>query len=239
MDSVNTVIDESFLVGMRNRHHTSDHADARLRKGPAMTKILLVTSSPRSDSASTSIALKFISGLATQSRPELVTHRALRSMPLPHLDSSTIDAIRKAPEQRTAEEAAAAALSDELVDELQHADVVIIATGLINFGIESSLKSWIDHVARAGVTFRYTENGPEGLLKNKKAYLALASGGIYSDGPAASMDHAVPYLRTVLGFLGITDVEVVRAEGLAYGEEAAGKALAGAHKRAEEIAAAA
>ena len=102
---------------------------------------------------------------------------------------------------------------------------MVIAAGLINFGVPSTLKAWIDNLARAGVTFRYTEAGPEGLAKGRKVYLVLASGGIYSEGPAAAMDHALPYLRDTLGFMGMTDVEVIRIEGVAMGPEAEAQGL--------------
>ena len=132
---------------------------------------------------------------------------------------------RKPADERDAEEARAVDVSDAAVDEVLDADTLVIATPLINFGISSTLKSWIDNVLRAGRTFRYTASGPEGLAKGKKAYIVLASGGIYSEGPAAAMNHADPYLRTALGFIGITDVEVIRVEGVALGADAAEKAV--------------
>ena len=115
------------------------------------------------------------------------------------------------------------------------ADTLVIATPLINFGISSTLKSWLDNVLRAGRTFRYTEAGPEGLAKGKKAYIVVASGGVYSEGPAAAMNHADPYLRTALGFIGITDVEVIRVEGVALGPDAAEKAVEKALDETEQL----
>ena len=103
---------------------------------------------------------------------------------------------------------------------------------MYNFGVPVQLKAWLDAIARAGVTFRYTENGPEGLLKGKKVYVALARGGIYRDTPA---DSQVPYLKTILGFLGLTDVEFVYAEGLAMGAEGADKAFAAAQAQIGEL----
>ena len=140
---------------------------------------------------------------------------------------------------RTAEEVAAVKTSDELVNELFAADTIVISTGLINFNIYSSLKTWIDNVARAGLTFKYTESGPVGLLTGKKVYVVLTSGGVYSQGPAAPLNHAVPYLKSVLGFLGITDIETIYVEGLAFGPEAAEKAIDAAKTRVQEIALAA
>lgn len=202
-----------------------------------MTSILLVTSSPRgADSVSSKVASELATALA---KGGSVTVRDLGQSPVPHLDAVTTDAIRKAPADRTPEEAAAADYSDKLVAELTGADAIVIASGLINFGTYSTLKSWVDNIARAGVTFRYTEAGPEGLVKGKKVYIVLASGGVYSQGPAQPMNHAVPYLKTVLGFLGMTDVEVLPVEGLAFGPEAAQKAIDAAKAKTLELAKAA
>ncbi len=204
-----------------------------------MSKILLITSSPRAEE---SLSNKFAGDLAAKIKAQSngsITHLDLGQNPIPHLDQVTTSAIRKAPEQRDAQEAAAAEYSDKRVAELMEADTVIIGTGLINFAIYSGLKSWIDNVARAGMTFRYTESGPVGLATGKKVYIVLSSAGVYSEGPAAAMDHAVPYLKTVLGFLGLTDVEVIRIEGLAFGPEAAEKAIASATAKVEELAKAA
>lgn len=204
-----------------------------------MSKILLVTSSPRGDeSVSNKVSADLASALAKSKGAEIV-RRDLAASPVAHLDTVTTNAIRKAPEARTAEEAAAAIVSDQLIAEIMAADQIVIGTGLINFNIYSTLKSWIDNIARAGVTFRYTAEGPEGLVKGKKVYIVLAAAGVYSEGPAAPMNHAVPYLKTVLGFLGMTDVEVVYVEGLAFGPEAVEKALAAAESRTKELALAA
>ncbi len=205
-----------------------------------MSSILLVTSSPRGDeSLSNKIATDFVNKLVAQHPGSSVTHRDLGLSPISHLDTVTTSAIRKPAEARTSEEAAAADYSDKLVAELLAADTVVLATGLINFNIYSTLKSWIDNVARAGVTFRYTPEGPVGLATGKKVYIVLSSGGIYSEGPAAGMNHATPYLKTVLGFLGMTDIEVIYVEGTAFGPEAAEKAIAGAQERTQQLALAA
>ncbi|WP_117193798.1 FMN-dependent NADH-azoreductase [Rhizobium terrae] len=205
-----------------------------------MSSILLVTSSPRGDeSLSSKVAHDLANELSARDNGTSVVHRDLGANPIPHLDSVTTSAIRKAPADRTPEEAAAADYSDKLVAELLAADTVVIGTGLINFNIYSTLKSWIDNVARAGQTFRYTEKGPEGLATGKKVYIVLASGGVYSEGPAAGMNHAVPYLTTVLAFMGMVDVEVLYVEGLAFGPEAAEKAVAAAQQRTRQLALAA
>jgi FMN-dependent NADH-azoreductase len=204
-----------------------------------VSSILLLTSSPRAESLSTTIAADLASKIQAQQPGSVVVRRDLAANPLPHIDDLFTAAIRKPADARTAQEAEAVKTSDKLVDELLAADIVVIGTGLINFGIYSSLKTWIDNVARAGRTFSYTENGPVGLATGKKVYVVLASGGVYSQGPAAPMNHAVPYLNSVLGFLGISDIETIYVEGLAFGPEAAEKAIGAAKARAEEIALAA
>ncbi|ABC90559.1 [acyl-carrier-protein] phosphodiesterase protein [Rhizobium etli CFN 42] len=204
-----------------------------------MSSILLLTSSPRAESLSTPIAADLAEKLKNQKPGSVVVRRDLAATPLPHIDDLFTGAIRKPAEARTAEEIAAVKTSDELVAELFAADTIVISTGLINFNIYSSLKTWIDNVARAGVTFKYTESGPVGLVTGKKVYVVLASGGVYSQGPAAPLNHAVPYLKSVLGFLGITDIETIYVEGLAFGPEAAEKAIGAAKSRVEEIALAA
>lgn len=199
-----------------------------------MNSILLVTSSPRgSQSISTQIARDLVGSLVDADPDAIVVHRDLGANPIPHLDGVTTSAIRKAPDDRDAAETAAVAESDALVAELLAAKTVVIATGLINFSIQSTLKSWIDNVARAGLTFRYTAEGPEGLATGKKVYVILSAAGLYSEGPAATMEHAAPYLKTVLGFMGMTDIEIIRIEGLAFGEEAAARAIDGAREKAQ------
>ncbi|MBB4290722.1 FMN-dependent NADH-azoreductase [Rhizobium leguminosarum] len=204
-----------------------------------MSSILLLTSSPRAESLSTPIAADLAEKLKGQNPGSVVVRRDLAANPLPHIDDLFTGAIRKPAEDRTAEEIAAIKTSDELVAELFAADTIVISTGLINFNIYSSLKTWIDNVARAGVTFKYTETGPVGLVTGKKVYVVLTSGGVYSQGPAAPLNHAVPYLKSVLGFLGITDIETIYVEGLAFGPEAAEKAIDAAKSRVQEIALAA
>jgi FMN-dependent NADH-azoreductase len=202
-----------------------------------MSSILLVTASPRPESVSTKVAHELVQKLQAQDPAATLVHRDIGAAPLPHIDGLFAVGSKKPAEQRTPEEVQSAQLSDALTAELLAADTLVLATGLINFNIYSSLKAWIDNVARAGLTFRYTENGPVGLATGKKAYIVLASGGVYSDGPAAPYNHAVPYLKTVLGFIGITDVEVVYVEGLALGPDAADKAFASAQEQIAALAA--
>jgi FMN-dependent NADH-azoreductase len=158
-----------------------------------------------------------------------VVYRDVAADRLPHVDMT----IRQAwmPEGEKDEAlTATASRSKTLVDELKAADVVVIGSPMYNFTVPSTLKSWIDHIAIAGQTFQYTATGPKGLLTGK-AYLALSSGGIYSQGPFAAVEHLATYLKGLLGFLGISDVEVVRAEGVAYGPEQDQAAMKAAKER--------
>lgn len=203
-----------------------------------MSSILFITSSPRGDeSLSTKIASELVEKLQAKTPGAAVIRHDLGQNPIAHLDTVTTSAIRKPAEARNAEEAAAAAASDKLVAELLAADSVVLATGLINFNIYSTLKSWIDNVARAGQTFRYTAEGPQGLATGKKVYVVLSAAGVYSEGPAMAMNHAIPYLKTVLAFMGMTDVEVIYVEGTAFGPEAFDKAISSAQARITELAA--
>ena len=199
--------------------------------------ILLITSSPRgSSSHSTRIATELARRLKADDPEATLVVRDLAAHPLPHIDSDYSAGIYTPPEKRSDRQAQVVGVSDEVVDELFAADTIILATGLINFNISSTLKSWIDHVARAGRTFSYGADGPKGLVTGKKVYIVLASGGVYSEGPAIQFDHAVPYLRTALGFIGLTDVEVIRIEGVGKGPEATDAALKKATDRVNVLA---
>jgi FMN-dependent NADH-azoreductase len=146
-----------------------------------------------------------------------VRHRDLAADPLPHLTEDWVSANFTPEANRTAAQTRALALSDSLIDELRAADTLVIGLPVYNFGLPSALKAWIDHVARAGVTFRYTENGPEGLLTGKRAILAMASGGTQA---GTGIDYASTYMRHILGFIGISDVTVVAADQLALDADA-------------------
>lgn len=187
-------------------------------------KILQINSSARSAGAnSTRLADAVTTRLKAANPGAVVELRDLAAHPHPVLDEAALGALFTPADQRTPEQAARVALDDALIAQLQSADAIVIGVPMYNFGVPVQLKTWIDAIARAGVTFRYTENGPEGLVKGKKVYVALARGGIYRDTPA---DSQVPYLKGVLGFLGMTDVEFIYAEGLAMGPETADKAFA-------------
>ena len=133
---------------------------------------------------------------------------------IPHLDSGHLRAFFTPPEKLTADDIHARRYSDAAIDQLMKADIIVIGAPLYNFGISSTLKAWIDHITRAGKTFRYDEHGPEGLVKEKKVYIAMSSGAVYSSGSFQSYDFVSPYLKTMLGFLGMTDVTIFRVEGV-------------------------
>ncbi|WKB52459.1 FMN-dependent NADH-azoreductase [Eleftheria terrae] len=196
-------------------------------------KILQVNSSARAEgSQSALLADQLVARLkAAASDAELVL-RDLARTPHPALDEAALQALFTPAEQRTAGQAARVALDDTLISEIQAADVVVLGVPMYNFGISTQLKNWIDAIARARVTFRYTETGPEGLLTGKKVYVVLTRGGRYRDTPA---DTQVPYLRTVLAFLGMTDIEFIYAEGMAMGEDAQRAALSDAQRQIEAV----
>jgi len=172
--------------------------------------------------------------LATFGPGASVINRDLASQPVPHLTAERFQAFSTPADQRTPEQQRVVAESDVLIDELKRADVIVIGLPMYNFGVPSTLKAYFDHVARAGVTFRYTAQGPEGLLKGKKAYVFATRGGRYAGTPA---DLQTAYVRQFLGFIGIHDVEFVYAEGLAMGVEHRDAALRKAEARIEQLAA--
>lgn len=163
-----------------------------------------------------------------------VISRDLAENPVPHLDGARFGAFLAKPEERNAEQQAVVAFSDALIDELRAADTIVIGLPMYNFGVPSTLKAYFDHIARAGVTFRYTANGSEGLLNGKKAIILAARGGKYA---GTAKDSQTTYVRDFLGFIGITDVEFIYAEGLNLGDESKNAALADAHKAVAELAA--
>ena len=200
-----------------------------------MSQILLIASSPRLDSYSTRVGRKLAEKLAGRPGSNLVV-RDLTRQPLPHIDDSFAVARNTPPDRLTSAQKSALSLSDKLLAELFAADTLIIAAGMVNFGIPSSLKTYIDYVVRPGVTFRYGNDGPEGLIKGKKAYLVVARGGSYSQGPMQAFNFQDTYLKVILGFIGITDVEVIAMEGIAFGPEVAEKAVGSALARVDGIA---
>ncbi len=191
--------------------------------------LVLQTSARREASVSREFTDQLVSALKARNPEAKIVSRELGLDPVPHLDETLLGGWMKPAEEQSPEERAAAARSDELIDELLASDVVVIGSAMYNFGITSTLKSWLDHVLRAGKTFRYTETGPEGLAGNRKVYVVTARGGRYQGTP---LDHQQPYLETAFGFIGITDIEFVHAEGQAMGE---GEAEKGREEAAQSI----
>lgn len=195
------------------------------------THILQINTSLNGENSQSSrLAARFV---AAQNGAR-VTVRDLAAEPVPHLDGARFGAFIAKPEERTAEQQAVVAYSDALIAELKRADVIVLGLPLYNFGVPSQLKSWIDHVARAGQTFRYTASGPEGLVKGKKAYVFATRGGIYA---GTALDTQTGYIRDFLRFIGIEDVEFVYAEGLAISEESREGALGKAREQIDRLAA--
>jgi FMN-dependent NADH-azoreductase len=189
--------------------------------------ILHIDSSPLGDkSVSRKLTAKLLSELKAKHPDTKIISRDFGAHPLPHLNALTIGAFFTPPDQRNQALAEAVKLSDQAVDELIAADIIVIGAPMWNFGIPSSLKAWIDHVVRAGRTFTYGAAGVESLLPTgKKVIIASSRGGVYSEGPMRAMDHQETYLSAVLGFIGLKDISFIRAEGVAMGEEAVKGAL--------------
>ena len=192
--------------------------------------ILQINSSARAfangqGSQSTRLANELVETLRAGDAAATLVLRDLAAAPHPALDEATLGALFTPADARTPEQHARVALDQALIDEVLAADVIVIGVPMINFGISSQLKNWIDAIAKAGITFKYTATGPVGLIEGKKVYAVLTRGGVYRDQPH---DTQVPYLRQTLGFLGIRDVEFIYAEGLAMGPDAEAKALAAA-----------
>jgi len=170
--------------------------------------------------------------LVDQLAADEVIVRDLAKEPVPHLDAERFGAFFSKPETRTQEQQAVLDYSDKLIGELKRADTVVLGLPLYNFGVPSMLKAYFDHIARAGVTFRYTEKGPVGLLNGKKVFAVATRGGVYQGTP---LDTQTAYVRNFLAFLGITDVEFVYAEGLAISEASKSAALAKARDSLQNL----
>ncbi len=198
-----------------------------------MTQVLRINSSiAGSNSVSRLLAAELTDALAAQG-PITVKDRDLAATPVPHFDAERLAALMTAAPERSPEQSAAVAFADELIDEVIAADTLIIALPMYNFTIPSLLKSWVDHIARAGVTFKYTDTGPVGLLQGKKAYLVSALGGQHEAGVS---DFMRPYMRVIMNFIGISDVEFISAEGLNMGDEPREAGLAAAREAIEKAA---
>jgi FMN-dependent NADH-azoreductase len=198
-----------------------------------MTNILYLKTSPRGDASySSRVGAHTLDELRKAHPGASVIERDLAGEQLGHIDASYLAALGTPEEKRGETERARIAHADMLIDELLAADTVVISVAMINFAIPSTLKAWIDQVARAGRTFRYVDGKPQGLATGKRVILVQAHGGQYCNTPAQSIDFVTPYLLHMLGFMGMTDVEVIHVEGTIFGEETAEKAVVAGIERA-------
>jgi FMN-dependent NADH-azoreductase len=199
-----------------------------------MKTLLLIQSSMFDDGGQSSqLARRFAEEWRAANPQGRVSRRDIGREPVPHLTAERFQAFLAKPAERTPEQQAVAGYSDALIEELRQADVIALGLPMYNFGVPSSLKAYFDHVARAGVTFRYTERGPQGLITGKKAYVFAARGGLYAGTP---LDTQTGYVRDFLRFIGIDDVAFVYAEGLSMGDEPREKSLAAANVAIERLA---
>ena len=192
-----------------------------------MTSILIVTASMFGQNGQSSqLVSQTLEKLRAQYPDAKEVHRDLAEQPVPHLDATRFGAFLTGADERNSEQQDVVAYSDELIQEIQSADVIVMGVPMYNFGIPSTLKAYFDHIARAGITFRYTENGPVGLLKDRPVYVLAARRGIYA---GTTSDSQTPYIRSFLGFLGLTQVEFIYAEGLNLGDDHKASAITRAH----------
>lgn len=199
-----------------------------------MSRVLVIESSARQQgSVSRELTQQFIANWKAANPADQIQVRDVAANPLPHLDLTLLGGWMTPAEQQSEAEKAALVRSNELTDELLAADVLVLAAPMYNFAIPSTLKAWLDHVLRAGVTFKYTETGPQGLLTGKRAIVLTARGGIYA---GSALDHQEPYLRQALAFIGIHDVQFIHAEGMNMGGEFLEKGLAQAKAKLAELA---
>ena len=199
-----------------------------------MSRVLVIESSARQQgSVSRELTQQFIANWKAANPADQIQIRDVAANPLPHLDLTLLGGWMTPAEQQSEAEKAALVRSNELTDELLAADVLVLAAPMYNFAIPSTLKAWLDHVLRAGVTFKYTETGPQGLLTGKRAIVLTARGGIYA---GSALDHQEPYLRQALAFIGIHDVQFIHAEGMNMGGEFVEKGLAQAKAKLAELA---
>ncbi|HXU58876.1 MAG TPA: FMN-dependent NADH-azoreductase [Verrucomicrobiae bacterium] len=201
-----------------------------------MSKLLFVSSSILGEnSKSRALGLDFIETWKRRHPGTAVVERDLVAETLPHVTGAVLGAALTPAEKRSPEQAETAALADRLIEEIEAADVILLAVPMYNFSVPSTFKAWIDHIVRAGRTFRYGAEGPVGLLQNKKVFVVASRGGVYSSGAGKSMDFHEPYLRGVLGFIGLKDVTFIYAEGLNISPETAAGALDGARATIAEL----
>ena len=200
-----------------------------------MSTLLVINSSANTgNSVSRTLIDEAVGQILAAAPGTKVVRRDLGTNPVPHLTTANLAGVRGTP--ATEEEHTARALSDLLISELRAADTVVIAAPMYNFSVPTSLRAWFDFVLRAGETFKYSEAGPEGLLKGKQAVVLTSRGGLYSEGPGAAADFQEPYLPHLLGFVGITDVTFIHAEKIGYGPEARAAAIASAKGQIAKVA---
>ncbi|HEX5513558.1 MAG TPA: FMN-dependent NADH-azoreductase [Gammaproteobacteria bacterium] len=201
-----------------------------------MGKLLQINSSIFSDQGvSSQLADRFVADWVARYPDTEVIRRDLAKDPIPHMDGERLAALLTPAEQRSPEQARLVALADQLIRELQEADILVLGAPMYNFAIPSQLKAWFDRIARAGVTFRYTESGSEGLLVGKPAFVFTSRGGLHRGQP---QDTVVPFVQQFLGFVGISKIEFVYAEGLNLGEQPRQAALAEAEAHIQSLLAA-
>jgi FMN-dependent NADH-azoreductase len=202
-----------------------------------MSKLLFIKSSILGgDSKSSEIAQEFVEAWRNAHPGAEVVARDLGKAPVSHLALDHLGALMTPADRRSHEQVQNVATADAMISELEEADIIVIASPMYNFSISTNLKAWIDHVVRAGRTFRYTAEGrPEGLLKNKEVVVVTGRGGIYSEGPMAGLDFQEPYLRTILGFIGLTNIRFIHVEGLRINPDVAAKGLAKARAAVREV----
>ena len=199
-----------------------------------MSHLLVINSSAAGRDSVSRVLVADAVGKLLEADPGVhVTHRDLGENPPPHLISQTLNGVRGT--ATTDIEFAARRLSDELIGELKAADTVVIGAPMYNFSVPTTLRAWFDHVLRAGVTFKYVDGAVRGLLGGKRVIIIESRGGLYSEGPAQAIDFQEPYLRHLLGFIGITDVTFVRAEKIGDGPQARTAAIEGAKAQISEV----
>nr|WP_249808703.1 NAD(P)H-dependent oxidoreductase [Bradyrhizobium sp. 48] len=210
------------------------YANSRSNVEYCVRQILVVNSSVAGEESVSRILVEDAVHRLLELNPDaVVTYRELGDGPIPHLTPATVSGIRAI--ATTDDELRTQALSDELIAELQAADIVVIGAPMYNFSIPSSLRAWFDHVLRPRVTFTYGETGPQGMLTGKRAIVIEPRGGVYSEGPTKAIDFQEPYLKQLLGFVGIADVTFILAEKIGYGPEARDLALRSASSRIAEL----
>lgn len=198
-----------------------------------MSTLLHINSSLFSDAGQSSqLAKKFVNQWQQANPNGMVVSRDLGADPVPHLDAARLTALNTPTDKRSPEQQQVVEYADTLLNELRNADTIVLGLPMYNFGIPSSLKAYFDHLARAGVTFRYTAKGSEGLLTGKKVLIFAARGGAYVGTP---LDNQTGFVRTFLSFIGLSDIEFVYAERLNMGEESKAAALSDAHQRIEQL----